>query len=456
MWWSLFGAAIPWQIDATATLAPSASALVSSTAASPYAMALAAADASLWTRIIGSRSLAVVDWSGHYGRPIFATGTQLPPQDIATRGRARLDLVAMPTVNLAFSADGFISSRIGLRASDELVLRDPFSANRVLDGWSAQSSIMARATPTSALRFDLRYAQMGAIAADVPAAVGIDTHAITATASATIQVSRRFFTGPVTRIGLTHFNHALVDVNFSRGPADVASLAVLGFARLDMTPKTRVSLTAGATFASAPPGIEDRKTIVSPDVRLEVRSMGGRTGATLVLAFGYQAVGPRIGFGTDYSGLLDVWARPFRGSDRRDVYLHCIARARAAQSLLVLPANAATSADASGTLSTRSGALGISMSRAHALGWFSNAGVDFELVSARVEPEAIGGDPPISYRVLFSVGIAASVSTDRRRLLARDPLLPAYDERSVSPVRAVRRADTSSSDELGPFEDGED
>lgn len=434
------------------TLAPSASVIVSSTASSPLTMTFAAADASLWMRIMRPQTTTTFDVSGHYGRAIFVSSTQTPPQDIASRARARMDFIATPRVNLVLSSDGFISSRIGLRASDELVLRDPFLANRVLDGWSTQASVFARASPISSLRFDVRYAQMGAIAADVPSAVGIDTHAVTATAAASMQVTRRVLAGPVVRLGFTHFNHALLDVNFTRGSADVTTASVLGFARIDMTPRLRVSLTAGATLASAPPGVKDIKTIASPDVRLECRSIGKRVGAMVALSFGYQSVGPRIGFGTDYSALVDVWVRPFRGAARRDVYVHGIARMRAARTLL----SSSAGENAPGHVSTRAGALGIAMSQVHALGWSSTAGVDMEIVSARVEPEPLRGDPPVSFRVLFSVGLVASTSTDRGRRLARDPLLQVQDERAAAPSHTPRRVDPAQVEDADSFDDARD
>lgn len=402
-------------------------------------MILAAADASLWTRIRQPRTAFVFDVSGHYGRAMAVTGTKNPPQDISTRLRSRFDWVSSPRSNVTFLADGFVASRIGLRASDELAVRDPFSVNRVLDGWSTQSSLSVRMTPRVSLRFDARYGQMGAIAADVPAAVGIDTHAALATASASSQWSRRFSMGPVIRMGWTHFNHALLDVNLTRGPADVKSLSVLGFARYDFTPRTWASVAAGWTLASAPPGIRDMTTVASPDVRIEIRSLRRRVGGTAALAFGYQSIGPRIGFGMDYSGVGDVWARPFRGGHRRDVLVHLVARTRWANALLPAEANSRT-----GKVTTTAFAFGSSMSLPIRLGWLLNAGVDLEFISMHIDPQPLRGDPPGAFRGLLTLGLVASSSTDPVRLLPRDPLPLPADGRVPGARRATRRTDSAT------------
>lgn len=434
-----FFAALPAEIDVTGTLSPSVVAIHSVSGTSHSNMILAAADASLWTRIRQPRTLFVFDISGHYGRALVVTGTNNPPQDISTRLRSRFDLVSSPRSNVTFLADGFVATRIGLRASDELAMRDPFSVNRVLYGWSTQSSLSVRMTPRASLRFDARYGQMGAIAADVPAAVGIDTHAALVTASAPSQWSRRFSLGPVIRMGWTHFNHALLDVNMTRGPADVQALSVLGFARYEFAPRTWASVTAGWTVASAPPGSGDMNTVASPDVRIELRSMQRRVGASVVLAFGYQSIGPRIGFGMDYSGVVDAWARPFRGGHRRDLLVHIVARTRSAHALLPTVADSKT-----GKVSTTAFALGSFVSTPIRLGWSLNAGLDLEFVSMHIDPLPLRSDPPGAFRGLLTFGLVASSSTDPGRLLPRDPLPPPADGRAAAPVRAAGRSDSTT------------
>lgn len=420
-------------------MAPGATIIAGTTGSSPYALALAAADASTAFRIFQPRSSFALDLSGHYGQPVVVTGTANPPRDVSARTKARFSITSSPRTNVVFLADGFVSSRIGLRATDELAVRDPFSVSRILDGWSLQNSLSGRLTTRSSVRVDLRYGQMGAVWADLPNAIGIDTHAILGTAAANFQVSRRFASGPIARLGWTHFNHALLDTDFHRGPAEVTALSVLGYGRYELTPTMRASLVAGVTIASAPPGAKDVKTIASPDVRLEMRSLGRRIAAMGAISFGYQSLGPRIGFGLDYSGLADVWIRPFRGRSQRDVLVHCVARSRWAHALLP---------SGKGNVTTTAFAAGAAISAPVHLGWQINAGVDVEFLSMHVDPLPNRGDPPTAFRTLFTIGLSASTSTDPGQLLPRDPLAPPADDRRVSPIRAVRRNTTLEPSEV--------
>lgn len=433
-------AALPAQVDATVTLAPTATVVTGTNGSTHYTMVLAAAEASSWMRLVQPRSSFSLDMSGRYGQALVATGMKSPPRDLFARGRGRLDIVSSPRTNLVFLSDGFVASRIGLRATDELAVRDPFSVNRVLDGWSAQSSLFGRINARAFVHFDVRYGQAGAIAADLPAAVGIDTHAVTISAATAFQWSRRLSAGPTTRMNWTHFNHALVATDLTRGSADVTTLSLLGFTRYDFTPRTRTSVVAGLTMASAQPGAKDVRTIVYPDARFEIRSVGRRVGGTAAFSFAYQSLGPRIGFGTDYSGLIDAWIRPFRGGQRRDVLAHAVMRARWARALL--PAGDSSSQTNMGRLTTTALACGFSLTGPMRLGWSVNAGVDVEFVTTHIDPAPSRGDPPESFRALFTVALLASASPDRGRLLPRDPLVPLYDDRLAAPFRAVRRKDS--------------
>ncbi|HRI67038.1 MAG TPA: hypothetical protein PK156_22490 [Polyangium sp.] len=453
----LFFAALPAQVDATVTLAPTASAVTGTTGTNHFNMALAAVEGSSWLRVVRPRSSCTIDLSGHYGLALFSTGLKSPPRDLSVRARTRFDLVSSPRTNFVFLADGYIASRIGLRATDDLAVRDPFSVSRVLDGWSVQSSFFGRLVPRASLHLDLRYAQTGAVTADLPTAVGIDTHAVMFSASTAFQWSRRVSGGPVARLGWTHFNHALVDTNLTRGIAEVNSLSVTGFLRYDATPRTRASVVAGATIASAPPGAKDLRTITSPEVRLEIRALGRRIGGTGSVALGYQSVGPRIGFGMDYSGSLEMWMRPFRGGGHRDVLVHGVTRARLARALIPnASANVADSPTKMGRLETTAMACGVSLTGPIRLGWSINIGLDFEYVMTHIDPVPLRGDPPEAFRALVTLGLVASSSTDRNRLLPRDPLAAPDDGRIAAPHRAVRRNDLGAASNVADQSDNED
>jgi hypothetical protein len=441
-----FFATLPAEINAAATVSPTLTAIHTVSGTSHYTMVLAVADGSAWVRIRRPRTAFVFDVSGRYGRSLVATGTTTPPTDIAARGRSRLDFASSPRTNFQFLTNGFVSSRIGLRASDDLAVRDPFSVNRVLYGWNTQSSLSVRMAPRASLRFDIRYAQLGAVAADVPSAVGIDTHAADATATGNFQWSPRFSIGPVIRMDWTFFNHALLDVNLNRGPAEVKSLSTLGFARWALGPRTSASIMAGLTLASAPPSAYDKATIALPNARIELRSMWQRVGGTAAFSFGYQSLGPRIGFGMDYAGLVDAWARPFRGAARRDVLVNIVGRIRWANAQLPVTStldDGSITDSRLGRVSTAAFVFGSSVSAPIRLGWSLRTGVDVEFVSMNIDPLPVRGDPPQMFRALLTLGLVASASTDPVRLLPRDPLAPPTDERVVTPHRAVRRIDST-------------
>jgi hypothetical protein len=441
-------AAITGITDVTVSMAPGATVIAGTTGVTPYSLALAAVDASSSLRIFRPRTSFVFDLSGHYGQPLIVVGVNNPPRDISGRARGRFNIVTSPRTNLILFTEGFVSSRLGLRASDELAVRDPFSVNRVLDGLSIQNSFSGRPSARSNIRVDFRYAQNGAIWADLPTAVGIDTHAFLGTAAASFQFTRRFSAGPVARLSFTHFNHALLDTDFHRGPAEVTALSTLGFARYELTGKTRASVIAGVTIASAPPGAKDIRAIASPDVRIELRTLGRRIAGMGALSFGYQSIGPRIGFGLDYAALLDVWIRPFTGRNYRDVLLHGVLRSRWAKALLPM---------GQGNVTTTAWAAGTTISAPLRLGWQINAGVDLEFVSMDVDPRPSRGDPQTAFRTLFTLALAATVSTDRGQLLPGDPLAPPGDERRPVLMRAVRRDPTRVPAEgLGESDEGND
>ncbi|MBK9263733.1 MAG: hypothetical protein IPM54_28505 [Polyangiaceae bacterium] len=454
-----FLAALPAEVDVLATATPTTTAMVGTIGDSRYAMVLASANVSLWARILRPRNAFIFDVSGRYGRALAATDTIPAQQDIAARARARLDVTTSSRTRFTFMSNGFVSSRIGLRADDDLVVRDPFMTNRVLYGFGAQPSFQAITSPRTSFRFDVQYAQAGAVSADSPEAVGIDTHALTANATATMQLAPRIAIGPIARIAMTHFEHALLDVNLTRGHADVMSASVLGLARYDITARTQATAVVGLTAATAPPQTKDTSTLISPDARFELRSFGPRVGGSAGVALGYRSLGPRIGFGMDYSGFLDGWVRPFSGGNYRDVLAHVVARARRANSILAIAPQsdgAVIGNSQTGKLATTAFALGAAVTSPIRVGWNFSAGIDLELVSTRVDPEPRGGQPREIFRALFTVGLTAITSTDPLRRLPRDPFQLPGDPRGAAARRAAARTGSQPQpNDVGDFWDEE-
>src|SRR5688572_20762992 len=110
-----FFAALPADVDATATMTPTTSAIVGASGDARYATMLASAEGSLWARILRPSNVFVIDVFGRYGRALATTGTTAPPTDLATRARVRFDTAISPRTNFLFITNAFVSSRIGLR-----------------------------------------------------------------------------------------------------------------------------------------------------------------------------------------------------------------------------------------------------------------------------------------------------------------------------------------------------
>ncbi len=433
-----FFAAIPAEIDATAAMTAGASAIVGNTGSANYALALASADVFMWARITRPRTGFVFDASGRYGRALATAETPMRPEDLALRARGRFDAVTSPLTNLSFAADGLVASRLGLRASTELAARDPFLVNRVLYGVGSRLGLSAATSPSSMLRFDVNYAQAGAVAADSPKAVGVDSHSLMAGFTGTYQFAPRLRIGAITRAGFTHFEHALLDVDLTRGPADVATFSVLWTTRWELSARSIATMVMGLTAASPPPLLKDASTVFAPDGRFEVRWFGRRMGGTAGATIGYRSLGPRIGFGMDYGAFVDGWVRPFSGADYRHVLAHVVARARRGIAPLAAspPLGVSAAVPMSGDFTTTAFALGATVSGPIRLGLLLTGGVDIEFVSARIDPTPVGSGPPLTFRSLFTLGISAITSTDPARRLPRDPLQAADDAGRAAPRRA--------------------
>ena len=156
------------------------------------------------------------------------------------------------------------------------------------------------------------------------------------------------------------------------------------------------------------------------------------------MTMGYRSLGPRIGFGMDYGAFVDGWVRPFSGAGYRDVLAHIVANARQGTAPLAAtpPLGVFPAAPISGDFSTTAFALGATVTGPIRLGLLLTGGVDIEFVSARIDPTPVGGDPPRTFRALFTLGITAIASTDPARRLPRDPLLAPDDAERAVPRRA--------------------
>lgn len=403
---------VPWLVspfspgtDATATIALTESGVVGSAAAGDYALATTAVEGSAFVLSRSSRTTFWLDAAGRYGAALAKTPGVTFPNDMSARGEARLGWTASPRTGTFFVVNGLVASRLGMRASDDLAVRDPFLQNRVVYGAGTRLGLFTATSPTGTARVEATYAQAGAISADSPDAVGIDSHAVQSSLSYVHQATARLRIGPMVRLGFTHYEHALLDVDLRRGQADVASAALLGTATYEVTPRILGTFRLGATAARGPSG-----DALAPEARAEARLLGRRYRATLSYGHTYGSLGPRIGFGREHAASLDLWGRPREGAAGRETLGHVIVRFRRG-----------TAPIGGGALTTTGVAAGASMVWPMRLGWLVGAGVDVERVTAEITPVVANHEPAPAFRAMLTISVTAIGSTDPARRLPRNP-----------------------------------
>ncbi|MDC3985289.1 hypothetical protein [Polyangium jinanense] len=445
--------------DATASVTVEQSAVTGITPTGGYGIALTSVDGAARIVSRATRAAFLLDISGRYGRALAATRGALSPQDIAGTAVTRLDVVTSPRTAFSFSADGLLASRLGLRATNDLTARDPFLQGRVIYTLGSRVGFTATTTPRSYARFEAGYTQAGAVAADHPEAVGLDSHAVLGSASFSWLAGRRFRLGPIVRAGYTHFEHALLDVDLTRGPADITTVSGLASATFEISRRIRGAAALGMTVASPPTFLKDESSsVIAPDARIDARYAGRGYGIVGTYGFSYSSLGPRIGFGAQHAAGLEMWSRPRGGREFRSVIARWILRFRhgeaplATQPRLGLPAGTplpegkfVTTAVAAG------GSLGIPL----ATGLILTGGVDLELINMRFEPDPTGASAP-TFRTMVTVAISAIGSTDPMRRMPRDPDLQDQEARPAVLDEEEARAAGGAAGRKGTTEEDED
>lgn len=418
--------------DATAAITVEQSAVTGITPGGGYGLALTSVDGSLRLVSRAARAAFLFDVSGRYGRALLATRGAMTPEDIASTAVTRLDLVTSPRTAISFAADGLLASRLGLRATNELMARDPFLQGRVIYTVGSRFGFSATTSPLSYARFEAGYTQAGAVAADHPEAVGLDSHAVQASASYSWLAGRRFRLGPIVRAGFTHFENALLDVDLTRGRADVTTVTGVGAATYEVSRRIRGSAALGVTVASAPPFLQDESSgVVAPDARIDARYSGRNYGFTGTYSFAYTSLGPRIGFGAQHAAGIELWSRPREGREFRSVIARGILRFRHGEAPLAMQPRLGMPAGTSlpeGSFVTTAVAAGGSLGMPLAKGILLTGGVDLEVISTRLEPDPMGASAPM-FRTMVTVAVSAIGSTDPVRRVPRDPDLQDQDAR---------------------------
>ncbi len=419
--------------DATAAVTVEQSAVTGITPGGGYGLALTSVDGSARIVTRAARAAFLFDVSGRYGRALAASRGAMFPQDLAGTAATRLDVVTSPRTALSFGADGLLASRLGLRASNELTVRDPFLQGRVIYTVGSRFGFSAATTPRQVARFEAGYTQAGAVAAESPEAVGMDSHAVLASASYSWVAGRRFRFGPILRAGFTHFEHALLDVDLTRGRADVTTVSGLGTATFEISRRILGTAALGMTRASPPTFLKEATEVLAPEVRFDTRVSRRGYGFVGTYGYSYSSLGPRIGFGAQHAAALEMWSRPREGRDFRSVIARGILRFRhgeaplAATPRLGVPRGTPVPV---GSIVTTAVAAGGTLGMPLATGLLLTGGVDFELITTRLDPDPTSASAPM-FRTMVTIALSAIGSTDPARRVPRDPDLRDQDARAA-------------------------
>ena len=165
--------------------------------------------------------------------------------------------------------------------------------------------------------------------------------------------------------------------------------------------------------------------MVAPEAGLGLRWRGRRAELNARYAWSYQSLGPRIGYGQAHTATLRLTAWPFDRPSLRESSLRVVLRARHGAEPLATDPPLATPGTPplplTATLVATTLAARATLELPVARGWSLIPGVDLLFARGRFE-----GAPPIygaqqELTATFTIGLAATVSTDKRRLAPRAP-----------------------------------
>lgn len=411
-----------WETDATVRAAAQAT-LQGGLAPVGAGAVLAGGEIAADARAAGPRSEITAEGRAAYARAVDTAGGA-PSEDVGADASGSATFTLTPLATLSFSAQGSLATSWGIRADSLMLTRDPFlDARRLEYGLGGDLTYTLEAAPRVELGVDAGYAQEGAIAADVPAAVGVDSREVHGGVSYGVEVGPRSAITPELRYTFTHFDHALLSVDRLRGPADVHAVsASLGGSR-KLSPDLTLRGSAGITVGSPMPIAGTGAAVIAPEVGAGLRWRGRRAQVTARYAWSYSALGPRLGYGQQHTALVraEVWpvSRP-RGTSLRIVARagHGAAPVGADPPPIVpgMPPPVLTGRMVATTLGARA-ALEVPL----APGWSLTGGVDLMFARGHLDPAPPGSGPQQQLTGMITLGIAATASTDPRRRFPRDP-----------------------------------
>jgi hypothetical protein len=437
-----------WETDATLRAALQESAQVSVTSLGSGAV-LTGGELTFDARTIGTRSYFTLDAHAQYARAFDVTlgagGGAAPPSDELDADAALgATWTLSPLVTLALTAEGSLATTYGVRADTQLIELDPFSfAQRLEYAVGGDLSLSLGPSRRAGVTVEAGYLQAGALAADSAAAVGVDSHEAHADASYSMDLDARDAVTPEVRYAFVHYDHALLDTELHRGPADIHTVALTAAASRELSRGFVGVATGGVSVGSPMPFLAAGLPVIAPDLGLALRWVGRRARVTARYAYGYASLGPRIGFGQEHSASARLDVRPVDGAGRRDLVVHGTLRfahgaapLAADPDVTVIPGMAPL-VPTSGKLTTTTLAAGARVDVPISRGFAFTTGTDLVFTHGVVDPAPPGGAGHAAVTALLTVGLAVTVSTDRRRTVTRDPAAVPEDAVRLAPAATI-------------------
>jgi hypothetical protein len=437
-----------WETDATLRAAVEQSAQASVTSLGSGAVLLGA-DLSFEARAAGPRAAYVATGHAEYAHAfdVAVGGGAGPPSynlDADTTLSAAWTL--SPQSYLTLDTEGSLATTYGIQADSQLLALDPFLfAQRLEYAMGHTLTWSLGPTPRAGFSVEGGYLQTGALAAEAipvlhqwplagegpgPAApaetgVGVDTHEGHAAVSYSYDLGLRDSVTPELRYDYAHYYHALYDVHFHRGPADIHTGTISAAASHEVMRGFTAVVKGGISVGNAMPVVQAGHPVVAPDVSLTLRWTGRRARLTARAQYAYTSLGPRIGFGQQASGKIKLDVRPWDGARYRDLLLHGTLRfAHGAAPLGADPEPVEPGSPPLPTVGTLTATTIAARTRVEiplARGIAFITGGDVAFVRGVIEPAPVTGQTSAELLATLTVGLAVTVATDKRRTVPRDP-----------------------------------
>jgi hypothetical protein len=418
-----------WETDATLRAAIQQSVQVSLSEPGAGAV-LAGGEVDGDLRARGPRTLYTAELHARYARAFDVSldgGAGAPADDLDADTALSASWMLTPGASLDADAQGSLATSYGVRAETRLIELDPFLFGQRLE--YAAGGDLAYTVDTSArtsASVEGGYLQAGALAADVARAVGVDTHEGHVASSISVDVGPRDTVAPELRYTYTHFENALLDTDLHRGPADVHEVSLTTAASHEIARGFFGTAMAGVSVGTPMPILGSHRAVIAPDLAFALRWTGRRARATARYTYAYTSLGPRIGYGQQHGARLRIDVRPREGSRYRDLALRGTLRfayggAPLAADPDVNVPGLPPARPTKGTLTTTTLAAGLRVDVPVARGIAVTGGLDLTFVRGVIAPPPPDDTGRAQVTAMLTLGLAGTVSTDKRRTVTRDP-----------------------------------